>query len=86
MDVAAFPDLQDVDLVLTVNGDVRQRGNTRDMVFPVAELIAHASKFFSLQPGDMVLTGTPSGVGPLRSGDVLLIELGGDHRFSTRVA
>ena len=86
IDVAAFPDLQNVDLALTVNGEVRQRGNTKDMVFPTAELIAHASQFFSLLPGDVVLTGTPAGVGPLVTGDVLLVELGSSHRFNSRVA
>jgi len=85
VDIAAFPDLQDVDLSLTVNGDVRQHGNTCDMVFPTADLIAHASAYFSILPGDVVLTGTPAGVGPLLAGDVLLVELGPDHRFNTRV-
>ena len=86
VDVAAFPDLQDVDIKLLVNGEVRQSGNTSDMVFPVADLIAHMSQFFTLQPGDVVLTGTPAGVGPLAADDVVLVELGPDHRFSTRVA
>jgi 2-keto-4-pentenoate hydratase/2-oxohepta-3-ene-1,7-dioic acid hydratase in catechol pathway len=86
VDVAAFASLADIDLALTVNGELRQQGNTRDMVFPTAELVAHASTYFSLVPGDVVLTGTPAGVGPLVAGDVLLVELGSDHRFNTRVA
>jgi 2-keto-4-pentenoate hydratase/2-oxohepta-3-ene-1,7-dioic acid hydratase in catechol pathway len=86
VDVAAFASLADIDLALTVNGELRQQGNTRDMVFPTAELVAHASTYFSLVPGDVVLTGTPAGVGALVAGDVLLVELGSDHRFNTRVA
>jgi 2-keto-4-pentenoate hydratase/2-oxohepta-3-ene-1,7-dioic acid hydratase in catechol pathway len=48
---------------LSVNGVEKQNGSTRDMIFSVAELVAYISRFMSLQPGDVILTGTPAGVG-----------------------
>lgn len=59
----ALPDPQGLPLRLEVNGAVRQQGTTADMIFPVAVLISYISGFMSLQPGDVILTGTPSGVG-----------------------
>lgn len=67
--------LQSLSLELQRNGEVRQSGTTADMLFPVAELIATMSQSFTLLPGDVVLTGTPAGVGPLRSGDELVATL-----------
>jgi 2-keto-4-pentenoate hydratase/2-oxohepta-3-ene-1,7-dioic acid hydratase in catechol pathway len=60
-----------------VNGELRQDGNTRDMVFPVADLIAFMSRVMTLEPSDLISTGTPEGVGPLRAGDVVQIEVEG---------
>jgi 2-keto-4-pentenoate hydratase/2-oxohepta-3-ene-1,7-dioic acid hydratase in catechol pathway len=60
-----------------VNGDVRQDGNTRDMVFSVGELIAFMSRVMTLEPGDLIATGTPEGVGPLLAGDTVEIEVEG---------
>ena len=65
------PDVQNVMLTLTVNGEVRQRGTTADMVFTVAQLIAYCSRVFTLEPGDCLFTGTPEGVGPVQAGDRL---------------
>jgi len=65
------PDPQDLDLRLTVNGETRQAGHTGDMVFSVATLIAYCSRIFTLEPGDLLFTGTPEGVGPVQDGDVL---------------
>ncbi|MEA3135887.1 MAG: hypothetical protein QOJ26_1461, partial [Thermoplasmata archaeon] len=62
-------DLQDIRLRLSVNGTVRQDGTTRDMSLPVAELLARASQWMTLSPGDVFLTGTPDGVGPILPGD-----------------
>jgi 5-carboxymethyl-2-hydroxymuconate isomerase len=56
-------DPQDLDLWLDVNGVRKQTGNTRDMIFPVAYLISHLSQFMTLMPGDVIVTGTPAGVG-----------------------
>jgi 2,4-didehydro-3-deoxy-L-rhamnonate hydrolase len=60
-----------LDLVLKVNGEIRQQANTRDLIIGVAELIAFASSFYTLLPGDVLLTGTPAGVGPIQAGDVM---------------
>ena len=57
------PDPQALRLWTTVNGERRQDGHTRHMVFPVRELVAYVSRFMSLQPGDLISTGTPAGVG-----------------------
>ena len=67
----AVPDPQALDLRLTVNGAVRQASHTSDMVFSVATLIAYCSRIFTLEPGDLLYTGTPEGVGPVEDGDVL---------------
>lgn len=56
-----------------VNGETRQDGHTRDMIFPIADVIAYASRVMTLLPGDLLLTGTPPGVGPLAAGDALEI-------------
>jgi len=60
-----------------VNGDLRQMGSTRDMVFTVRQLIAFASTIMTLEPGDVILTGTPAGVGPLTPGDVVEVSIEG---------
>ncbi|MCC8998642.1 MAG: fumarylacetoacetate hydrolase family protein, partial [Candidatus Contendobacter sp.] len=81
----ALPDPQTTDLTLRVNGEIRQQGNTRQMMVGIFELMAHISTYFTLRPGDVVLTGTPAGVGPLRSGDALTLSLA-DRDFTARVA
>jgi 2-keto-4-pentenoate hydratase/2-oxohepta-3-ene-1,7-dioic acid hydratase in catechol pathway len=62
-------------LKLAIGGSVRQDGNTRDMLFGVAELIAHASAAMTLEPGDLIATGTPQGVGPLTPGDHVVVTI-----------
>ncbi len=57
------PDPQDLDLQLTVNNQIMQQGNTRQMLFSIPQLIAHLSKFMTLEPGDIIATGTPEGTG-----------------------
>ncbi len=61
---------------LSINGQVRQQGNTNDMIFSIPTLLVHLAKVFTLQPGDLIFTGTPSGVGPLKVGDKLEAILG----------
>jgi 2-keto-4-pentenoate hydratase/2-oxohepta-3-ene-1,7-dioic acid hydratase in catechol pathway len=56
---------------LKVNGEIRQQGNSNLMLFPFDEIISHASRFFRLLPGDVIFTGTPSGVAAVQSGDHL---------------
>ncbi|NVK43466.1 MAG: fumarylacetoacetate hydrolase family protein [Oceanospirillaceae bacterium] len=68
-------DLQDVQIRLRVNGETRQDGNSRYMLNPVLPLLSYISRYFTLEPGDVVLTGTPAGVGPIESGDRLDVEL-----------
>lgn len=58
-----------------VNAEVRQDGSTRDMIFGVADVLSYASRVMTLEPGDLLLTGTPSGVGPLVAGDALTIAI-----------
>lgn len=74
----------DLEIVTKVNGDVRQKGNAKEMIFAVPEILATVSKGFTLQPGDVVLTGTPAGVGAgmkppcfLKPGDVVEVTIGG---------
>ncbi len=81
----AYSDLTDIDVRLTINGEVRQDGNSRDMLNPIIPLIQHLCTHFSLQPGDVVLTGTPKGVGALNKGEELVLELPGKSRFTSRV-
>lgn len=81
----AVEDLADLGIRLRLNGELRQDGNSRDMLNPILPLIQHICGHFSLQAGDVILTGTPVGVGPLSVGDTLELELVGHSRFSTRV-
>ncbi|MBI0584582.1 MAG: fumarylacetoacetate hydrolase family protein [Methanomassiliicoccus sp.] len=62
-------DVHDLDLELRVNGEVRQRGNTSDMVFSPEKLVVYISRFMTLEPGDIIATGTPEGVSALQDGD-----------------
>lgn len=68
-----------------VNGTVRQSGNTRDMVFPIVELLAYISRVMTLLPGDLVVTGTPEGVGPLSAGDEVTVSVEGVGVLRNRV-
>ncbi|MEA3189806.1 MAG: acylpyruvate hydrolase [Thermoplasmata archaeon] len=70
-------DLQQMELRLSIDGQVRQHGQTRDMVFGVGALLAHASSWTTLRPGDVLLTGTPDGVGPVAAGQRVRCELVG---------
>lgn len=70
-------DPQNLDLVLEINEKVVQTGNTSNMIFNVKTLISYLSKIVTLYPGDIIFTGTPSGVGPIHSGDVLVAKISG---------
>ncbi len=74
-------DPQQLTFTLTVNGETRQCGATDHMMRPVYQLIAEMSSFFTLQAGDIVLTGTPAGVGPLVPGDKLTLSLDAKQRL-----
>ena len=77
-----------LELLLSVNGEVWQKANTRDLIIGIPELIAFASSFYTLMPGDVLLTGTPEGVGPIVAGDVIEagIERIGSMKVSVRAA
>ncbi|WP_374658583.1 fumarylacetoacetate hydrolase family protein [Inhella sp.] len=64
-------------IALSVNGEARQQGDLSDLIWPVPELLARLSQYVALQPGDLVFTGTPAGVGPLQPGDVVLASIDG---------
>ncbi len=77
--------LERLAVICSVNGEVRQAGFTSDMVFGVAELIEYISAFATLLPGDVILTGTPSGVGKVEPGDVMEVEIDGIGTLSNAV-
>jgi 2-keto-4-pentenoate hydratase/2-oxohepta-3-ene-1,7-dioic acid hydratase in catechol pathway len=71
----AIGDPQNLDIQCRLNGKVVQHSNTRHMIFKIPEIIAFVSKNFTLEPGDIIITGTPSGVGPIKDGDVVEVEI-----------
>ncbi|WP_424628414.1 fumarylacetoacetate hydrolase family protein [Bradyrhizobium sp. SYSU BS000235] len=88
-----IPDAQALNIELRVNGEVRQRSNTRHMIFSIPRIIANLSQGMTLEPGDIIATGTPSGVGYamepphfLKSGDVVTCEIEGIGTLENRVA
>lgn len=83
-----IPDPAALDLQLAVNGELRQHSNTRHLILGVPELIELASSFYTLHPGDIIFTGTPEGVSPIRPGDeiVATIERIGAMHVSVRAA
>ena len=74
--VYASVDVRDLPLELQQNGEVRQKARTSQMIYSVAEIVSFASQSLTLLPGDVILTGTPSGVGPIRAGDKLEARIG----------
>ena len=79
------PDPDALALTLDQNGERRQQANTGGMVYGVARLIEFASSFYTLYPGDLIFTGTPEGVGPVKPGDVLVASVGNLGRLESRV-
>ncbi|CAM5224645.1 fumarylacetoacetate hydrolase family protein [Alishewanella longhuensis] len=76
---------QQLDFSLTVNGELRQQGNSANMIRGISQLISEMSQHFTLLPGDVVLTGTPAGVGPLQVGDSLQLQLADFFSMTTLV-
>ncbi len=70
-------DLEDLTVVTRVNGAERQRGHTREMAWGIVDLLVYASRMMTLEPGDVILTGTPAGVAPLAEGDEIEVEIPG---------
>lgn len=85
------PDPHNLEIMLTVNGELRQQGNTRDMLFRIPEQIAYASSIMTLEPGDIISTGTPAGAGvggrdtSLHDGDTLICEIEKIGKLKNRV-
>lgn len=69
---AEFKDLQNLEFTLNINDEKRQNGSTKEMIFTIDFLISFISKYFTLKKGDLIFTGTPSGVGPVKIGDQLV--------------
>jgi 2-keto-4-pentenoate hydratase/2-oxohepta-3-ene-1,7-dioic acid hydratase in catechol pathway len=84
-EAAAPAELSSLTVVTRVNGDERQRGRASDMVFSIPVLLAYISQVMTLEPGDVVATGTPAGVGPLEAGDVVEVEVVGVSRVENPV-
>jgi len=78
-------DLGALEVVTRVNGQERQRAHVSEMAFPIPMLLSYVSHIMTLEPGDLVATGTPSGVGPLVAGDVVEVEIPGVSRVSNPV-
>ncbi|WP_201619830.1 fumarylacetoacetate hydrolase family protein [Psychrobacter maritimus] len=84
LDPQVFGDFTDIHYQLTINNALTQDGNSALMLFPVYELLVNISHAFSLQAGDVIMTGTPSGVGALQAGDQLSLKLGA-HEWQVEV-
>jgi 2-keto-4-pentenoate hydratase/2-oxohepta-3-ene-1,7-dioic acid hydratase in catechol pathway len=74
--VYANVDVRGLSIELRQNGEIRQQARTSQMIYSVAEIVSFASRSMTLRPGDLILTGTPSGVGPVRTGDQLEARIG----------
>ena len=84
--VASVPaDLSSITVVTRVNGEEKQRGSVSDMVFSIPMLLSYVSHVMTLEPGDILATGTPSGVSPLKNGDVVEVEIEGLSKVSNPV-
>ena len=70
-------DVQNLEFEMELNGEVRQHGFTKDMLFTVDEIISHISRYMTLRIGDLIYTGTPVGVGPVKPGDNIKARIGG---------
>jgi 2-keto-4-pentenoate hydratase/2-oxohepta-3-ene-1,7-dioic acid hydratase in catechol pathway len=84
-EAAPPPDLRDLTVVTRVNGKERQRGSAAEMAFDIPMLLAFISRVMTLEPGDLVLTGTPAGVGKLEQGDEVEVEVVGPSRVRNPV-
>ncbi len=78
-------DIQNVDFHLDMNGETVQKGNSRDMLFTVDQIVAYCSRFFTLKTGDLIFTGTPIGVGPIKEGDILEAYIGNEKLLHQKI-
>lgn len=83
--VADIADMKDIDFHLEINGELKQKGNTSLMLFDFATIISYVSQFFTLKKGDLIYTGTPAGVGPVKMGDRLVGFIGTEKMLDFEV-
>ena len=83
--VEDIPDVKNINFRLEINNEVRQQGNTNRMIFSFEEIISYLSKFFLIQKGDLIYTGTPAGVGPVQTGDTMTAWIEDKQMLTTRV-
>ncbi|NQX81569.1 MAG: fumarylacetoacetate hydrolase family protein [Flavobacteriaceae bacterium] len=80
-----FEDINNINFSLNINKNTVQKGNTKDMLWNIDELISYVSKYFTLKKGDIIFTGTPAGVGKVNTGDILEGHIEGDKIFELKV-
>lgn len=85
VDKSAIADPHNLTLRTWINGELRQQGSTADLIFSIPFLIAYLSEFMTLQPGDMIATGTPKGLADVRPGDEVVVEVEGVGRLVNRI-
>lgn len=78
-------DVQNIPFHLDINGKTVQQGNSRDMIFTVDQIVAYCSRFFTLKTGDLIFTGTPVGVGPVKEGDILEAYIGDEKLMNQKI-
>lgn len=78
-------DVQNIPFHLDINGKTVQQGNSRDMIFTVDQIVAYCSRFFTLKTGDLIFTGTPVGVGPVKEGDILEAYIGDEKLLNQKI-
>ena len=83
--LAELPPLEELEVIGRVNGNERQHGYARDMAFDILTILVYVSEIMTLEPGDLVATGTPAGVGPLEPGDTVEVEVPGVGLLSNPV-
>ena len=83
--IKGSPNKKNYEIQLFKNNDLVQKGNTRDFIFSIEELICHISQFFTLKSGDIIFTGTPSGVASIEAGDELICKLDGNSLLSLSI-
>lgn len=86
INAANFSNKKDIHFTLAKNGKVVQEGHTENLIFDFSTLLSHLSHYFTLEPGDLVFTGTPAGVGPVSPGDLLEGRVEGDKVFTLTIA
>ena len=84
-DKSQFPNINDLQFQLTKNAVVVQNDTTANMIWGIDEIISHVSSYFTLKIGDILFTGTPSGVGLVQKGDELTGQLAGQHAFTLKI-